>query len=137
MSWKRWMFFFELWSKLWSKRLQRLQTCGFRAGDLQKQRQKQKILHRNAGNVARNAYFDTGVCFETLDPSIVILLGFRKTVKYRYIAKMVFIHKAGFNGYAFPINLGFFVLGFGRTYVNLLEYAPGDIIWIGRYRSAL
>ena len=38
MSWKRWMFFFELWSK----RLHRLQTCSFCAGVLQKQGYKTK-----------------------------------------------------------------------------------------------
>ena len=42
MSWKRWMFSFELWSKLWSKRLHRLQTCNFRDGNLQKQGYKTK-----------------------------------------------------------------------------------------------
>ena len=36
------------------------------------------ILYKNhRASLARNAYFDTGVCFDTLDPSIVILLGFR------------------------------------------------------------
>ena len=38
---------------------------------------KKKSFSFEKDFLARNAYFDTGVCFETLDPSIVILLGFR------------------------------------------------------------